>query len=214
MLPAAHAEGGDNDDDDKRGDGNKQKVEEEGAGAIADCDWNDIEESDFLCIARSDGTLPTGEPPVGQPGSLHLELRDCRETQTGLVTCRAKEQGPSLIEHLLTCNPGSGRCVLIVEIEDDEFTIDIDCSPIPRPVSSLQSVLCSSGLVELNIVVNCEDGGVILCEVIAPNSLSGVSLECFDNRCEIEGEGLELTCRPDPEADLPNPQELTCFLQV
>ena len=70
MLPAAHAGGGDEDDDDKRGDGNKQKVEE-GAGAITDCDWNDIEESDFRCIAaaatdegiiRDGGTTPP--PPT------------------------------------------------------------------------------------------------------------------------------------------------------
>jgi hypothetical protein len=67
MLPAAHARGGDNDDDDKRGDGNKQKVEEEGAGAIADCDWNNIEESDFLCIARAGEIIRDGgttPPPV------------------------------------------------------------------------------------------------------------------------------------------------------
>jgi hypothetical protein len=67
MLPAAHAGVGDDDDHDKRGDSNKQRVEEDGAGAIADCDWNDIEESDFRCkaaaatdggIIRDGGTTP------------------------------------------------------------------------------------------------------------------------------------------------------------
>jgi hypothetical protein len=77
MLPAAHAEGGDDDDHDKRGDGNKQRVEEDGAGAIADCDWNDIEESDFRCIAtaatdegriiRDGGTTPPPPPPTDVP---------------------------------------------------------------------------------------------------------------------------------------------------
>jgi hypothetical protein len=70
MLPAAHAGGGDDDDHDKRGDSNKQRVEEDGAGAIADCDWNDIEESGFRCKAaaatdegkiRDGGTTP---PPT------------------------------------------------------------------------------------------------------------------------------------------------------
>jgi hypothetical protein len=73
MLPAAYAGGGDGDDNnDKRGDGNKQRVEDEGAGAIADCDWNDIEESDFQCIAaaatdegiiRDDGGTTPPPPP-------------------------------------------------------------------------------------------------------------------------------------------------------
>ena len=45
--------GGDDDDDHKGGDGNKQKVEDDSAGAIADCDKNDVEESDFDCIAAA-----------------------------------------------------------------------------------------------------------------------------------------------------------------
>src|SRR5919112_778512 len=44
-------------DDDKRdykdGNGNKQKVEEESAGAIADCDKNEVERADFDCIANA-----------------------------------------------------------------------------------------------------------------------------------------------------------------
>jgi hypothetical protein len=216
MLPAAHAGGGDNDDDnDKRGDGNKQKVEKEGAGAIADCDWNDIEESDFLCIARGDGTLPKGEPPAGIPLPFGLFLRDCGATQTGLVTCRVTFPD-DLSGSRLTCNPATdSNCVLVVEIEDDEFPIDLDCSPIPQPVSFRQIVRCSDiEMVELNIVVNCEGDFVALCTVTAPNSLSGVSLECIENNCEIIGEGLELFCQPAPEGDSPNPQELTCFLRL
>ena len=75
MVPAYA--GGDDDDHDKRGDGNKQRVQEEGAGAIADCDWNDIEESDFRCIAaaatdegtiiRDGGTTPPPPPPTDGP---------------------------------------------------------------------------------------------------------------------------------------------------
>jgi hypothetical protein len=33
------------------GDGNKQKVEDESAGAIADCDNNEVERAGFDCIA-------------------------------------------------------------------------------------------------------------------------------------------------------------------
>jgi hypothetical protein len=73
MLPAAHAGGGEDDDHDKRGDSNKQRVEEDGAGAIADCDWNDIEESDFRCnaaaaadegIKRDGGTISLSSLPI------------------------------------------------------------------------------------------------------------------------------------------------------
>jgi hypothetical protein len=52
-----------NDDDDKRhdndkkhdkgGDGNKQKVEDESAGSIADCDKNEVERADFECLANA-----------------------------------------------------------------------------------------------------------------------------------------------------------------
>ena len=63
-----------NDDDDKRhdndkrydkgGDGNKQKVEDESAGAIADCDYNEVERADFDCFASSateESEIDTGD---------------------------------------------------------------------------------------------------------------------------------------------------------
>jgi hypothetical protein len=37
----------------KGGDGNKQKVEDESAGAIADCDKNEVERADFNCFANA-----------------------------------------------------------------------------------------------------------------------------------------------------------------
>ena len=62
MAPAAYA-GGDEHDS---GDGNKQKVEDESAGAIADCDNNEVERAGFECFAiaelEEDGGLP-GPPP-------------------------------------------------------------------------------------------------------------------------------------------------------
>jgi hypothetical protein len=70
MVPAAYA-GGDNDNDNDNGDGNKQKVEDESAGAIADCDNNEVERADFECFAiaelSEDGGL-TG--PMGPPGPI------------------------------------------------------------------------------------------------------------------------------------------------
>ncbi|HKG87543.1 MAG TPA: hypothetical protein VKA95_04400 [Nitrososphaeraceae archaeon] len=45
MVPAAYAGGDD--------DGNKQKVDDESAGAIADCDDNDVEEAGFDCVAQA-----------------------------------------------------------------------------------------------------------------------------------------------------------------
>jgi hypothetical protein len=47
IVPAAYAGGEDNDS----GDGNKQKVEDESAGAIADCDYNEVERAGFECFA-------------------------------------------------------------------------------------------------------------------------------------------------------------------
>jgi hypothetical protein len=46
MVPAVYAE----DDDDHNGDGNKLKAEDESAGAIADCDDNEVERAGFDCI--------------------------------------------------------------------------------------------------------------------------------------------------------------------
>ena len=49
------------------GDGNKQKVEDESAGAIADCDNNEVERAGFECFAIAeigeDGG-PGGAPVV------------------------------------------------------------------------------------------------------------------------------------------------------
>jgi hypothetical protein len=65
MVPLAAYAGGDDDDKDgddkgdrkyvaKDGDGNKQKVEDESAGAIADCDENEVDGEDaFDCIAAA-----------------------------------------------------------------------------------------------------------------------------------------------------------------
>jgi hypothetical protein len=51
MTPAYA--GGDDDYERYGGDGNKQKVEDDSAGAIADCDNNEVEDSDFDCIAAA-----------------------------------------------------------------------------------------------------------------------------------------------------------------
>ena len=70
MAPAAYA-GGDKHDS---GDGNKQKVEDESAGAIADCDNNEVERAGFDCFAIAEleedggrivaGPIETGGPSV------------------------------------------------------------------------------------------------------------------------------------------------------
>ena len=67
MVPAFA--GGD-DDDDHNGDGNKQKVEEESAGAIADCDGNEVDRADFNCNANAateDSEVNTGDPRITLP---------------------------------------------------------------------------------------------------------------------------------------------------
>ena len=53
MVPAAYAGGDDHDKkhDGKDGkDGNKNWAEEESAAAIADCDKNDVERAEYLCL--------------------------------------------------------------------------------------------------------------------------------------------------------------------
>ena len=63
MIPAAYAGGNDGDDGEKHeknGDGNKQQVEEESAGILADCDTNDAD-SIYICSAIS---------PVCRPGAV------------------------------------------------------------------------------------------------------------------------------------------------
>ena len=56
MAMAPAYAGGDHDKRDYKdgyrdGDGNKQKVEDESAGAIADCDNNEVERANFRCFA-------------------------------------------------------------------------------------------------------------------------------------------------------------------
>jgi hypothetical protein len=76
-------------DDDKRydkgGDGNKQKVEDDSAGAIADCDKNEVERADFDCIAAA----ATDESDIGTgDGDGNGDLQgDCPE---GLVQVDAE----------------------------------------------------------------------------------------------------------------------------
>jgi hypothetical protein len=61
MVPAAYAGEDDDGDDQKDGDGNKQQVEDESAGAIADCDENQVDENaNFECHA-STGIRFTGQ---------------------------------------------------------------------------------------------------------------------------------------------------------
>jgi hypothetical protein len=63
MIPAAYAGGNDDDDHEKHekdGDGNKQQVEEDSAGILADCDTNDVN-SIYICSAIS---------PVCRPGAV------------------------------------------------------------------------------------------------------------------------------------------------
>ena len=62
-VPAAYAEG-DNDNDDDNGDGNKQKVEDESAGAIADCDNNEVERAGFECFAIAELEEDGGRGPI------------------------------------------------------------------------------------------------------------------------------------------------------
>jgi hypothetical protein len=66
MVPAAYA-GGDNDSDDdhKDGDGNKQKVKDESAGILADCDTNDADSS-YICSAISPVCRPDAVCVFGQ----------------------------------------------------------------------------------------------------------------------------------------------------
>ena len=65
MVPAYA--GGDDDDHDKRGDGNKQKVEDESAGAIADCDNNEVERAGFECFAIAEIQEGVIRPPEPEP---------------------------------------------------------------------------------------------------------------------------------------------------
>jgi hypothetical protein len=127
MLPAAYAGGGDGDDNnDKRGDGNKQRVEEEGAGAIADCDWNDIEESDFRCIAAAatdEGIINDGGPKCEECFRAFpiLILFFDPETETNIQACEAVETGlvssSELRAHIETLRDDLGDATIDALIE-------------------------------------------------------------------------------------------------
>jgi hypothetical protein len=82
IVPAAHAEGddhkdkngddhkdkrGDDHDKDKNGDGNKNLAKDGSAAAIADCDKNDVDRSEFNCfgIAVNDVEVDLGRILAG-----------------------------------------------------------------------------------------------------------------------------------------------------
>ena len=69
-MAMAPAFAGGDDDEDHNGDGNKQKVEEGSAGAIADCDNNEVERADFNCNANAateNSEVNTGNPRIILP---------------------------------------------------------------------------------------------------------------------------------------------------
>jgi hypothetical protein len=78
------------------GDGNKQKVEDESAGSIADCDKNEVTQADFECIAAAateEGVI-TGPEPEPEP-----EPETCEECFEELLTeeeITAVEEGVGL----------------------------------------------------------------------------------------------------------------------
>ena len=86
IVPAAYAGGRDDGDNE-----NKQKVEDGSAAAIADCDWNDVEEADLECVASAgseesvtgDNGRPTPEP---EPEPETATLTVCREGFIFLLT--------------------------------------------------------------------------------------------------------------------------------
>ena len=66
MIPAAYAGGNDDDDHEEHeksgdGDGNKQQVEEDSAGVIADCDENRVRENAHFECHASNGIRFTGQ---------------------------------------------------------------------------------------------------------------------------------------------------------
>jgi hypothetical protein len=67
-VPAAYAGGDDHDDD--NGDGNKNKAEDESAAAIADCDDNEVDFSDYDCfgIAVNDIEIEEEDDIINEPG--------------------------------------------------------------------------------------------------------------------------------------------------
>ena len=61
VVPAAYAErNDDDDDDDHNGDGNRQKVEDESAGLLADCDKNEASNI-YICSVIT---------PICRPGAV------------------------------------------------------------------------------------------------------------------------------------------------
>jgi hypothetical protein len=65
------------------GDGNKQKVEDDSAGAIADCDKNEVERADFDCIAAAatdESEIGTGDGDDGDGnGDGNGEPQTCED---------------------------------------------------------------------------------------------------------------------------------------
>jgi hypothetical protein len=63
-IAAVYAGG---DDDNNNGDGNKQKAEDDSAAAIADCDENEVERAEYLCLGLAVNDVEIEEEGNGPP---------------------------------------------------------------------------------------------------------------------------------------------------
>jgi hypothetical protein len=115
-IPAVYAGGGDNDD----GNDNKQKVEDDSAAAIADCDWNDVEEADFDCIASAasdESVIRDKEPTPTEPRPETATLNVCKE----VVNVDNADAVPS--DFILRFDRGNNPI-------PDEFPGNADCTEV------------------------------------------------------------------------------------
>jgi hypothetical protein len=113
-IPAVYAGGGDNDD----GNDNKQKVEDGSAAAIADCDWNDVEQADFDCIASAasdESVIRDREPTPTEPEPATLNV--CKE----VVNIDNADAVPS--DFILRFDRGNNPI-------PDEFPGNADCTEV------------------------------------------------------------------------------------
>jgi hypothetical protein len=120
-IPTIYAGGGDNDD----GNDNKQKVEDGSSSPIADCDWNDVEEADFDCIASaaSDESVIRDREPTPTEPEPETTLNVCKE----VINQAGANAVPSdfIIDFFDSPDPGT-----VSNPTPDEFRGDADCTEV------------------------------------------------------------------------------------
>ncbi|HYZ94707.1 MAG TPA: hypothetical protein VE566_03015 [Nitrososphaeraceae archaeon] len=163
MLPAAYSERGD--DDGRSGDENKQKVEDDSAGAIADCDENEVERDDFDCIAAAateESEVGTGDGGTPTPDGLFT----ISGQGSGTYTCLESSEDASISISAEEAEDGSVTGSVTISLVSGESTAPVTGGITDGNTFSLTGetgtgILCGFEVQQFEVSGDCGTGATV-----------------------------------------------------